>query len=186
LRVRPPREKAALGIDQLLASQLNMLIPVGVIVGAPLFGWMPDRFGLDKCRVLIGILVTYVVSWVGITFFTNFAGVGGTALVLLVMGGAGGAFISTLWGIIRLVVPPAHLGLFSGILNPAPFLGVAAFQVLTGAILDRSAAGAAIYSLTGFHNAFIICLACATVCLAVSFLIRTPDQDDPEAVTVNP
>ena len=30
------------------------------------------------------------------------------------------------------------MGLTAGLLNPAPFLGVAVFQVLTGAILDRA------------------------------------------------
>ena len=181
-----PYLMAALSIDRLMASQLNMLIPVGVIIGAPLFGWLPDRFGIDKRRVLIGILVVYVITWIGITYFTEVAGAAGVALVLLAMGGAGGAFISTLWGIIRLVVPPARLGLFSGILNPAPFLGVAAFQVLTGAILDRSATGTIPYSLSGFHDAFVLCLACASICLALSFFIRAPAREDSGTATMLP
>jgi len=172
-----PYLMSAFAIDRILASQLNMLIPVGVIIGAPLFGWLPDRFALDKRRTLIGILAAYVLTWVGITFFTDIAGVAGIGLLFLVMGGAGGAFLSTLWGIIRIVTPPAHLGLTSGILNPAPFLGVAAFQVLTGSILDRSATAVEPYTLSGFHNAFVICLVCSAVCLAVSFLLRTATTD---------
>ena len=45
-----------LGIGQILASKLNMLIPVGVIVGSPLIGWLNERLALDKRRALIVIL----------------------------------------------------------------------------------------------------------------------------------
>ena len=42
----------ALVVTGMLASELNMLIPIGVIIGAPFFGWLPDRFALNKSRVL--------------------------------------------------------------------------------------------------------------------------------------
>ena len=33
----------ALGVERMFASKLNMLIPIGVIIGAPFFGWLTDR-----------------------------------------------------------------------------------------------------------------------------------------------
>jgi sugar phosphate permease len=163
-----------LGVDRIFASKLNMLIPVGVIIGAPFFGWLTDRFELSKKNTLIVILAAYTLTWVAMIFFFNILETAGLSLILLVMGTATGGFISTLWGVVQETAPSEILGLVSGMLNPAPFLGVAAFQVLTGAILDRVGRVGDLYSLSGFRNAFLACLIAIVVCLVLSFCLRSP------------
>ncbi len=161
-----------LEIKHILASKLNMLIPAGVIIGAPLFGWLPGRFSLNQGNTLIAILTVYALTWVGIIFFFDPLGTVGLSLVLLLMGITAGGFISTLWGIVREATPLDILGLTSGMLNPAPFLGVAVFQVITGAILDRSGRVGNLYPLSGFKNAFLVCLFCIVICVVMSFYFR--------------
>ena len=168
-----------LGIERMFASKLNMLIPVGVIIGAPFFGWLTDQFSLNKENTLISILTVYTLTWVGIIFFFSQLGTAGLSMLLLVMGIATGGFISTLWGIVQETTPSEILGLVSGMLNPAPFLGVAAFQVLTGAILDRTTRVGDLYPLSGFRNAFLICLFGIAICLVLSFCL--PRSKEPEA-----
>ena len=163
---------ATLDIERIFASKLNMLIPVGVIVGAPFFGWLTDRFSLNKKKTLTVILTLYTLTWVGVTFFPGRLWTVGLSLVLLLMGIVSGGFISTLWGIVRDTLPPEILGLASGILNLAPFLGVGAFQVLTGAILDRAGRVGGLYSLSGFQNAFLTCLCGVVVCLSLLFFLK--------------
>ena len=160
-----------LGIERIFASKLNMLIPVGVIIGAPFFGWMTDWLSLNKRNTLIVILTLYSLTWMGIVFFFSQLGTVGISMMLLLMGIVAGGFISTLWGIVQEAAPPDILGLISGMLNPAPFLGVAAFQVLTGAILNRTTRVGDLYPLSGFRNAFLICLFGIVICLALSFLL---------------
>jgi MFS family permease len=162
-----------LGIERIFASKLNMLIPVGVIIGAPFFGWLTDRFSLSKINTLIAILTVYTLTWVGIIFFFNQLETTGLSLLLLVMGIATGGFISTLWGIVQETTPSEILGLTSGLLNPAPFLGVAVFQVLTGAILDRAGRVDDLYPLSGFRNAFLVCLFGIVICLVLSFCLHS-------------
>ncbi|MBW1971014.1 MAG: MFS transporter [Deltaproteobacteria bacterium] len=168
-----------LGIERIFASKLNMLIPVGVIIGAPFFGWLTDQFSLNKENTLIAILTVYTLTWVGIIFFFSQLGTAGLSMMLLVMGIATGGFISTLWGIVQETTPSEILGLISGMLNPAPFLGVAVFQVLTGAILDRTSRVGDLYPLSGFRNAFLICLFGIVICLVLSFYL--PKSKGPEA-----
>ena len=167
-----------LGIERIFASKLNMLIPVGVIIGAPFFGWLTDQFSLNKKNTLIAILTVYTMTWVGIIFFFSPLGTAGLSMMLLVMGIATGGFISTLWGIVQETTPSEILGLISGMLNPAPFLGVAVFQVLTGAILDRTSRVGDLYPLSGFRNAFLICLFGIVICLVLSFFL--PRSKGPE------
>jgi sugar phosphate permease len=161
-----------LGIERIFASKLNMLIPVGVIIGAPFFGWLTDRFSFDKRNTLISILTVYTLTWVGIIFFFSQLGTYGISLVLLVMGITTGGFISMLWGIVQEITPLEILGLTSGMLNPAPFFGVAVYQVLTGAILDRAGRVGELYPLSGFRNAFLACLFGIVICLLMSFCLR--------------
>ncbi len=164
---------AVLEVERLLASQLNMLIPIGVIVGAPFFGWLPNRFSLNKANALMVITAVYTLCWLAILLVFGRLGVIGFAVLFFVMGVVIGGFISTIWGIIRETTPAGRLGLTSGILNPAPFLGVAAFQVLTGTIIDRAGRIGENYPLAGFKSAFMVCLAGVIVCLCLTFFIKS-------------
>jgi MFS family permease len=163
---------AVLDIERMLASKLNMLIPIGVIIGAPFFGWLPDRLALDKSRVLTAITAVYSLCWLAILPAFDWLAMRGFAVILLLMGLMIGGFISAIWGIIRETTPTERLGMASGLLNPAPFLGVAAFQVITGSIIDRAGQAGERVPLSGFTTAFGVCLAAALVCLALSFFIR--------------
>jgi sugar phosphate permease len=166
----------ALGIEALLASKLNMLIPVGVIIGSPLLGWVSDRFAMDKRRILIGILAVYTLTWVGLIFGYSPLGTLGIGILQFVMGMMAGGFISILWGIVRETTPSGKVGLISGLLNPAPFFGVAVFQVISGAILDRAGKVGDLYPIEGFRNAFMVCLIANLLCLALAFCIRKPKE----------
>jgi len=164
----------ALGIERVSASNLNMLIPVGVIVGSPFIGWLTGRFKLNKGHALCIIIAIYAITWIGIIFFFRQLEMLGIAMLLLVMGIVAGGFISTLWGFVQETTPSEIMGLTSGMLNPAPFFGVAVYQVITGAILDRAGRINDTYSLPGFQNAFMVCLGSILVCLVLSlFLNRT-------------
>jgi len=159
-----------LGIERLLASKLNMLIPIGVIFGSPVIGWLLNRFALDKRKTLIAIVAVYTLTWLTLINGTQSQAI--LAAAFVIMGLVGGGFISTLWGIIRDTTPPELMGLFSGLLNAAPFAGVALFQVITGTILDQAGATAGVYPATGFQNAFLACLAGILICLGLCFAIR--------------
>ena len=161
----------ALQLGPIAASKLNMLIPIGVIIGSPLLGWLSGRYGVDKRRLLIAILGGYTLSWAGLIFLYAALGAAGLGILQLVMGILAGGFITIFWAIVRESTPARLMGLTSGLLNPSPFLGVAAFQVLTGAILDRAGKVGDLYPLSGFRNAFLVCLAVNAVCLGLAFLL---------------
>jgi MFS family permease len=172
-----PYLMAIFKIQPLFASKLNMLIPVGVILGAPILGWITDRFSFGKKVVLLAILCMYLLTWIGITFFYWALGINGFAVLLFVMGFVAGGFISILWGIVRDTMASEILGLASGLLNPAPFFGVAVFQLLTGTILEQYKGIGGVYSLQGFRNAFMVCLIANAVCLVLSFFLGKPKQN---------
>jgi len=162
----------AFGVDRIFASKLNMLIPIGVAVGSPLIGWLAARLSWDKAKILIIILLVYTLTWIGIIFYYSQFKTFGVGVVLLVMGAATGGFISMLWAYVRERTPTKMLGRISGMMNPAPFFGIAIFQVLTGAILDHGERMDDLYAISGFKSAFVVCLMCIVVCLALSLFLE--------------
>jgi hypothetical protein len=64
------------------------------------------------------------------------------------------------------------LGLTLGLLNIFPFLGPAALQILTGAIMDRSGMVNGIYPPIAFKEAFLVCLLFFVFCLVLFSIVR--------------
>lgn len=148
-----------------------MLIPIGFIVGAPLFGRLSDRVFKSKVQVIILLLAILTLSWAGMLFGME-RGILSVFLILFFMGIATGGFISMLWAHIRETIPARILGSVSGLLNPAPFLGVAVFQVLTGSLLDRGRLTDGAYHPGAYKSSFMLCFLVSCACFITSFLLK--------------
>jgi len=160
-------------IDRLQASGLNMLIPVGFILGAPLHGWFGDKVFKNKVHVLFSFLTIETIIWVFITFYSYGLGKGGMAILLLIMGGAAGGLGITIWSLVRETTDSSILGITTGLLNPFPILGAAILQAWTGAMLDRAREVSDILQPFIYRGAFLLCLSALGICLIVCGSLRS-------------
>lgn len=160
-----PYLMAVLNLGSLTASQLNMLLPIGFIGGATLSGWLADRIFGDKIHLLILLLAIQTGSWAFLNFGDQALGTAGMIPLLLLMGGASGGLATTLWAVVRDTTPAPVMGLTTGLLNPAPFVGVAILQVWTGAILDRVGRVDGMYPSEAYNDVFLIFLLITFSCL---------------------
>ena len=163
---------ATLNLDRLHAAGLNMLGPIGFIVGAPLTGWLSDNVFHNKAHILICIIAMMTGIWVGLSFGAHALGIGGIIPLLLFMGGATGGLGTILWALVRETTPDPILGLTTGLLNPSPFLGAATLQVWTGTILDHVGRVDGIYPPAAYRNAFMVCLVIIACCLILCTALR--------------
>ena len=161
-----------LGLDLFHASLFNMLIPIGLILGAPFTGWLSGRFNLNKGRVLIGLLALETSLWAWMIFSGKSLGIIGILSIMLILGGASGGLGAILWGLVREATPAPILGLTTGLLNPFPFVGVAIFQVWTGAILDRAGSVDGVYSASSYQDAFLLCFLAVAICLGLALFLQ--------------
>jgi MFS family permease len=166
-----PYLMAVLETDRISASRLNMLIPVGFIIGAPLFGRLSDRIFKSRISLITLMLGILTVSWSGIIFGMKLGFVPVSSIMFL-MGISTGGFISILWSHMREITPPRILGTVSGLLNPSPFLGVAVFQIMTGALIDRAKLVDGIYPAAAYRYSFVICLFVSCACFVFSFFLK--------------
>jgi sugar phosphate permease len=156
---------SVLGLDQHHASLVNMLIPLGYIFGAPLFGWLGDRFFRHRVDLILFLLIGLTGIWVAIAFVGAALGLGGMIVAFTLLGGVCGGMGTSLWATVLQSTPGSMVGLTTGLLNPFPLLGMAIFQGWTGAILDRTGRVGDLYPPEAYRDAFTLCLAASALCL---------------------
>ena len=120
-----PYLMSVLQIDQLSASHLNIALPLGFMLGAPLFGWIADRISAQKVHLFIGLIGAVTLFWLILSIRTKTLNARGLMVLFFLMGTATGGWLSTLWSLIRETTPAEIMGSISGWLNPAPFFGIA-------------------------------------------------------------
>jgi MFS family permease len=174
-----PYLMSVLNIDRLQASQLNMALPVGFIVGAPLFGWIADRIHTKKPQLFIGLTTGIAFFWLILSYRAQTLGVKELVVLFFAMGAVTGGWLSVLWALVRESTTANIMGFVSGVMNPSPFFGIAVFQVLTGAVLDRVGRIDGAYPPEAFQMAFWVCTLTAIACLLLSFIIKKGDRRPP-------
>ena len=163
-----------LGYSKLEASNLIMVIAFGVITGGPILGYLTDKTFAQKKRQLLSVcLAVQVMNWGFIALLSPRFGSWALGLVFFLMGMMLAGTLAGSWAIVREESPPERMGTAMGLLNPAPFLGVAIFQPLTGYLMDRVGKAGAGFPFEAYQHAFILCLGSVFVAMMISlFLLK--------------
>lgn len=161
-------------LPRVRAANLVGLAALGLLVGAPLIGWLSDRLRRRRLPLLV---------MTGLNVFTWLALVGpatpiAPALLPLVcfLIGLGSSVVVLVFAAIREVNDPRYVGVALGFHNLPTFLSFGLTQWVTGLVLDRYwdgalVAGARVYGADAYRAAFALCLLLAagafvSACLA--------------------
>ena len=124
------------GVSTEAGGVITLLIPMGTIFFTPLFGWMVDRWGKRATAMIYGsILLVAVHLLLGLTPITPYV-----SMVLL--GVAFSLVPAAMWPSVPLVVDEKRLGTAYGLMTSIQNLGLFAFPIIAGKILDVVNAGA--------------------------------------------
>jgi sugar phosphate permease len=160
------------GYSKLEASNLIMVLAFGVIAGGPVMGYLTDKtFARRKRQLLSACVAVQFLNWVLIVFLSPRFGPWELGFIFFIMGMMLAGTLAVVWAIVREESPPERLGTAMGLLNPAPFLGVATFQPLTGYIMDRSGKSGGAFSPEAYQNAFSLCLVSIFAAMMLSLLL---------------
>ncbi len=160
------------GYGKLEAGNLIMIIGLGVIAGGPFLGYLADKtFASRKRRFLSACLAIHGMNWAYITFLSPRFGALLLGASLFIMGTMVGGILSVIFAIAREESPPERMGTAMGLLNPASFLGAAAFQPLTGYLMDRVGKTGGGFPFEAYQHAFILCLSSIVIAVIISFFL---------------
>lgn len=150
------------GTSLYLIKMITGIVAPALIVGAPLGGWLADRF--DRRPLLVVFGSVFVLSAVAPAFLDSV----GPIVVARFFSGACGGALST--------IGMAMVGHYYGSERRPGIIGILAFLTLSGSILTLPVAGA--LASTGWRHAFFIFLALAPlVLLALIRPLPAPARD---------
>src|SRR5213596_2762474 len=164
------------GLARLDAATVVSMLAVGTAIGAPVVGWLSDRW-LRRRRLPMAVFAAiYVTCWIPLVLPAD-ARLPVPWLIpfFLVMGLASSGLV-LVWSCVREVNDPARVGIALGFCNVPIFLGVALLQWLTGVILDAkwtglATGGARHYPPQAYQAAFAVCLVIAAGGLGAALLV---------------
>ena len=159
-------------LDREYASMMNVALPIGWMLGAPVCGRLGDRVFKDRVNLLTFLSALFSCAWFALAFLPQLLGLGGVTALYAVVGLLAGGIGTTLWATAQAKTPPAIMGLMSGLMNPFPLLGMAVMQGVTGAIVNRAGKVGNLYAPEGYRNAFLVLLLIAAACFVLCVVFR--------------
>ena len=164
------------GLARVEAATVASMLAVGMGVGAPLVGWLSDRWlGLRRLP-MVAFAAIYTMCWVPLTLPADLRLPAGLLIPFFLMMGLASSGLILVWTCVREVNDPHRVGIAVGFCNVPIFLGVALLQWFIGVILDAKwtglmAGGARLYPAAAYQAAFSICLALAAGALVAALLV---------------
>jgi sugar phosphate permease len=163
------------GLGRVHAASMMALLGLGVAIGAPLAGWLSDRWQRRR-RAFVVFSVAHAGCWLVLVIAAGGQlGIAWLTAFLLVMGAAGGG-LALVFACVREVNDPARVGLAIGFCNLPIFLGFGLVQLVSGIVLDArwqglAVQGARIYPADAYRGLFTVCLAIAVGAAAAAALV---------------
>ncbi len=158
------------------ASTITSMVYFGTILFTPLFGWFADNKGKSASIMIFGSLLLILVHLsFSLTMITPY-------IPMFVLGIAFSLIPAAMWPAVAKIVKESRLGTAYGLMFSIQNLGLWAFPILIGTVLDRSnpgvtaelvAKGEAVYNYT---NPVLMLSALGLVGLAFALLLRREDK----------
>lgn len=163
------------GLRRIEAANLMAGATLGLLVAAPLLGWLSDRWGRRR-PLILGTVTLAVAAWIPLACVG--APLPRWALMPLCAAlGVSSGGVVVVFACLREMSDPRRIGVTLGVHNLPIFLGLALMQWLIGVVLDgwwegAGTDGVRVYSLSAYRAGFALCLLSALTALAAASRVR--------------
>lgn len=164
------------GLSMKMSSDITSMVYMACIIFTPLFGWFADKKGKSASLMILGSLVLILVHLtLSLTRITPY-------IPMFMLGMAFSLIPAAMWPSVAKIVRESNLGTAYGLMFSIQNLGLWAFPILIGTVLDRSnpgvtaevvASGQAVYDYT---NPILMLAVLGLFGLLFAFLLRREDK----------
>jgi sugar phosphate permease len=162
------------GMSPAKAAGVVSAIPIGVMIGAPLVGFLSDRLERRRMPYFL-FLAAYTAVWAVLALPAGGPPAAWLTPLCFVFGATATGFTLT-WALAREVNPPRYSGIAIATVNAGGFLGAAVMQNAVGKVLDAGwtgviEAGARRYPPGAYRSAFLLCFAVTALAAVLSLTV---------------
>jgi MFS family permease len=164
------------GLSMSLSSTMTSMVYFGTIIFTPIFGWIADKRGKSATMMIFGSLLLILVHLtLSLTRITPF-------IPMFFLGMAFSLIPATMWPSVAKIVDEPKLGTGYGLMFSIQNIGLWAFPILIGIVLDKSnpgvtadlvAKGEAVYNYT---NPILMLAVLGLFGLVFAFLLKREDK----------
>ncbi len=176
LKYAPNMMQNKFGFSADMAGTIASILPFGTVIFTPIFGWLTDNKGYSASVMILGSALLILVH---LTFtFTNIT----PYVPMFVLGIAFSLVPAAMWPSVAKIVDTNKLGTAYGLMFSIQNLGLWAFPILIGLVLDKTNShitpemlekGTATYDYT-YAILMLVVLGCLGLLFA--FLLRKADK----------
>jgi MFS family permease len=164
------------GLSTTRAALYATATPLALLASGPLTGFLSDRVVRRRKLPYTMLTACSFALWSLFVATLGALPLWGVGALFFAMGVAGGGFVLT-WPIGREVNPPHLAGIAVAVVNLGGFLGAALSQGPLGAVLDSrwagvTLAGARVYPLGAYRDAFALCALAVLAAAVVTLFVR--------------
>ncbi len=156
------------GLLKQQASQVTLMMTLGVALGGPAMGYLADRLGRVRPILLVSSIL-YTAIWAYI-LYAGHPALWQMYILFFLLGFLAVSFLLT-FNNVKQVNDPAFAGIAVAVVNTAGFVGAALLNNYIGVLLERVAAGP-VYPLSAYRFAFSVLVVLGVVAVASTFGIK--------------
>ena len=118
------------------AGNILSVVPLAIIIGTPVFGYLSDKVFISRRQVLVGSSLIHCICWAILLIFYNSLPIIGLYILFFITGMMAGSPASVGFSAVKESFPPNLAGTTIGATNLAGFFGGLIFQPVIGYALD--------------------------------------------------
>ncbi len=160
------------GLQKVDAGNILSIVPLAIIIGTPVFGYLSDKVFISRKQVLVSSSLIHSICWVILLMFHNSLSLIGLYILFFVTGMMAGSPASVGFSAVKESFPPDLAGTTIGVANLAGFFGGLVFQPVIGYALDIVGRIQGAYPAHAYRLPLQIFLGASIVSLLCALLTR--------------
>ncbi|MDI9610151.1 MAG: MFS transporter [Archaeoglobales archaeon] len=164
------------GLSKATAGTILMLVGIGTIVGALIFGRISDLIGLKKTILILGG-IGFTITWLPLVVYISSLSIASICLISFFIG----FFSSTgpvAYAIVKELFPLRMTGLSMSVVNVFPFFGAALFQTIMGYLMDSVGKIGSIYPVEAYNLSFEFCLLASVLSVICVLFVKEKSKEE--------
>ncbi len=159
------------GLSKDIASSVVMCFTIGMVVGAPISGYLSDKIIKSRKNVVLLGMLTHIIVYIPLVWLIDSMALG-MLYILFTAFGITGSFIIICFACAKEVAEPCYAATAVGAQNMGMAAGAGFFQYICGLIIDSYGKSNGVYGQEAYASAFTLCMCMMAIAIVIMLFFK--------------